>query len=105
MLRHLAYIGKHRSLTQCEGLITSSPECLDSTEALESLQRWYSKTSRKIYSCGPLMPLGMADTLQKEMTMSADAAKILEFLQVIGNNGPMRVVYVRKVWFWRCLKR
>ena len=41
------------------------------------------------------MPLGMADTLQKEMTMSADAAKILEFLQVIGNNGPMRVVYVR----------
>ncbi|KAJ3554962.1 hypothetical protein NM688_g2830 [Phlebia brevispora] len=84
-----------RHLVSCDNLIVSAPQCFEAQAGAQSLVDWLAKTSRRLYSIGPLLPLETSHAADQEKKLSADAVKIDEFMNnTLRSRGSRSMVFM-----------
>ncbi|KAI0633343.1 UDP-Glycosyltransferase/glycogen phosphorylase [Trametes polyzona] len=83
----------YEMLEACDGMLLYTSEAYE-PEAVAAMRKWFSKTSRGIYTTGPLMPLG-AQATEYERKQSKDADKIQAFLDAtLAASGERSLLYI-----------
>lgn len=85
-----------RTLDICDGALLMTAESYE-PEAVAAVRKWYSKTGRSAYVCGPLLPPKSATAKAKEQQQSKEATEISVFLDMtLKTSGKKSLLYVSR---------
>ena len=81
------------AITECDGLISPSPECYDRMSTIGNTA-WMAETSRGAYHIGPIVSTGV-QAVEVELGQADGCAKIRDFVStILKSHGPNSLLYV-----------
>ncbi|KAH9895069.1 UDP-Glycosyltransferase/glycogen phosphorylase [Cubamyces lactineus] len=83
----------HGLLEGCDGILLYTAESYEPA-AVNAMRNWFSKTSRGVYVCGPLVPIGK-QAVENETNQTADSVAIETFLDTtLESSGKQSLLYI-----------